>query len=102
MTEQAVWRVVARGILLVFCLLLLVLRIRELQSVIVQLLLAILLAAAITPVVDRLTMARGSRRFKIGRRKRPGRLRARPGGSRRRLTHTWRIHNKQLDAGGQH
>jgi predicted PurR-regulated permease PerM len=66
MTEQAWWRVVARGILLVFTLLLLVLLIRELQTVIVQLLLAILLAAAITPAVDRLTTT-GSLRFKIGR-----------------------------------
>jgi len=68
MTEQALWRVVARGILLVFGLLLLVLLVRELQTVIVQLLLAILLAAAITPAVDRLTpTTAGSRRSKIGR-----------------------------------
>jgi len=54
-TEQAVWRVVARGVFLVFGLILLALLVRELQTVIVQLLLAILLAAAITPLVDRLT-----------------------------------------------
>ena len=55
MTEQGAWRVVARGILLVFGLILLALLVRELQTVIVQLLLAILLAAALSPMVDRLT-----------------------------------------------
>ena len=55
MTEQAAWRIVVRGVLLVFTLALLVLLARELQTVIVQLLLAILLAAAVTPTVDRLT-----------------------------------------------
>ena len=55
MSEQAAWRVVARGILLVFGLGLLALLVRELQTVIVQLLVAILLAAAITPTVDRLS-----------------------------------------------
>ncbi len=55
MTEQAIWRVVWRGILLAFCLVLLALLFRELQSVIVQLLAAILLAAAATPFVDRLS-----------------------------------------------
>jgi len=54
-TEQAAWRVVARGIFLVFALIALALLIRELQTVILQLVLAILLAAAITPLVDRLT-----------------------------------------------
>lgn len=62
MSEQAAWRVVARGIFLVFGLILLALLARELQSVIVQLLLAILLAAAMTPAVDRLT-----RTSRIGR-----------------------------------
>jgi predicted PurR-regulated permease PerM len=56
-TEQAAWRVVARGIVLVFALLVMALLVRELQTVIVQLILAILLATAITPLVDRLTRA---------------------------------------------
>src|SRR4051812_32786454 len=68
MTEQAAWRVVARGILLVFALILIALLARELQTVIVQLLVAILLAATITPSVDRLSRtSAGGRRSKIGR-----------------------------------
>lgn len=67
MTEQATWRVVARGILLVFALILLALLARELQTVIVQLLVAILLAAAITPAVDRLTRPRQGQISKISR-----------------------------------
>src|SRR5215467_6050034 len=69
MTEQAAWRIVVRGVLLVFSLVLLVLLARELQTVIVQLLLAILLAAAVTPTVDRLTQLTlmHSRWSKIGR-----------------------------------
>jgi predicted PurR-regulated permease PerM len=69
MTEQAVWRIVVRGVLLVFALVLLVLLARELQTVIVQLLLAILLAAAVTPTVDRLTQLTlmHSRWSKVGR-----------------------------------
>src|SRR5215471_11214468 len=55
MSEHGAWRVVARGILLVFGLILLALLARELQTVIVQLLVAILLAAAMTPAVDQLT-----------------------------------------------
>jgi predicted PurR-regulated permease PerM len=54
-TEQAIWRVVWRGILFAFGLVLLGLLFRELQTVIVQLLVAILLAAAATPLVDRLS-----------------------------------------------
>ena len=55
MAEGAIWRVVWRGILLAFGLVLLALLFRELQTVIVQLLIAILLAAAATPFVDRLS-----------------------------------------------
>jgi predicted PurR-regulated permease PerM len=49
------WRIAWRGILLFFSLVLLALLARELQSVIVQLLLAVLLAASASPEVDRLT-----------------------------------------------
>jgi hypothetical protein len=69
MTEQAAWRVVWRGILLVFGLLLVALLFRELQTVIVQLLLAILLASAGTPLVDRLSprAPADSHRRRLGR-----------------------------------
>jgi predicted PurR-regulated permease PerM len=66
MTEQAVWRVVWRGIVLAFALILLALLFRELQSVIVQLLLAVLLAAAATPLVDRIS-AEHHQRWRPGR-----------------------------------
>jgi predicted PurR-regulated permease PerM len=55
MNEAAAWRVVGRGILLIAALLILALLVRELRSVIVQFLLAVLLAAAATPIVDGLT-----------------------------------------------
>jgi predicted PurR-regulated permease PerM len=58
MTEQAVWRVVSRAILLVFVIIASALLLRELRDVVVQLLLAILLAAAATPIVDRATAPR--------------------------------------------
>src|ERR1051326_629099 len=58
MTEQAVWRVVSRTILLVFVIIGAALLVRELRDVVVQLLLAILLAAAATPVVDWATAPR--------------------------------------------
>jgi predicted PurR-regulated permease PerM len=68
MTEQAAWRVVVRGICLIFGLILLALLVRELQTVIVQLLLAILLAAAVTPSVDRATRVTATdRRWRVGR-----------------------------------
>jgi predicted PurR-regulated permease PerM len=69
MTEQAIWQVVWRGILLAFGLVLLALLFRELQSVIVQLLVAILLAAAATPLVDKLDPPNrvGGRRWRPGR-----------------------------------
>lgn len=67
MTEQAAWRVVARGILLVFGLIVLALLARELQTVIVQLLVAILLAAAMTPAVDRLARTSRGRASRVGR-----------------------------------
>ena len=70
MTEQAVWRVVWRGIVLAVALVLLALLFRELQSVIVQLLLAVLLAAAATPLVDRISAAHADAE---GLRWRPGR-----------------------------
>jgi predicted PurR-regulated permease PerM len=68
MTEQAAWRVVARGILLIFGLILIALLARELQTVIVQFMVAILIAATINPSVDRLSRTTaGGRRSKIGR-----------------------------------
>jgi predicted PurR-regulated permease PerM len=57
MTEAAAWRVVLRGILLVFGLVVAVFLARQLQSVIVQLLLAVLVAAAATPLVDAVTVS---------------------------------------------
>jgi predicted PurR-regulated permease PerM len=69
MTEAAAWRVVLRGILLVFGLLLAVFLARELQSVIVQFLLAVLVAAATTPLVNALTVSERARcwRWRPGR-----------------------------------
>ena len=64
MTENAAWRVVFRAILLVFGLLLVALLVRELKSVIIQLLLAILLAAAATPVVNALTRVQIAQRWR--------------------------------------
>jgi predicted PurR-regulated permease PerM len=69
MTEAAIWRVVLRGILLVFALLLVLFVARELRSVIVQFLLALLVAAAATPLVNALTVAGRSERSRW----RPGR-----------------------------
>jgi predicted PurR-regulated permease PerM len=54
MTEAAAWRVVARGIVLFFGIVLLGVVVRELRTLIVQVLLAVLLAAAASPVVDAL------------------------------------------------
>jgi predicted PurR-regulated permease PerM len=57
MNEAAAWRVLARAILLITAIIVLALLIRELRSVLVQLLLAVLLAAAATPIVDWLTQS---------------------------------------------
>jgi predicted PurR-regulated permease PerM len=54
-TEPAAWRVLARSVILVFTLLFLVFLIRELKTVVLQLLFAVLLAAAASPVVDAIT-----------------------------------------------
>jgi predicted PurR-regulated permease PerM len=69
MTEAEAWRVVARGVLLFFAIVLLAILVHELQSVIVQLLLAVLLAAAASPLVDALTSPNQAR----SRRWRPAR-----------------------------
>jgi predicted PurR-regulated permease PerM len=61
MTESAAWRVLLRGILLVFAVLFVLFLVRELRSVIVQLLLAVLLAAAATPLVNALTNSTNKR-----------------------------------------
>jgi predicted PurR-regulated permease PerM len=64
MTEAAAWRVLWKTILLVLGLLLVVYLIRELRVVIVQLLLAVLLAAAATPAVNSLTTSDHARRWR--------------------------------------
>jgi predicted PurR-regulated permease PerM len=63
-TESAAWRVVARGIFLVVVLLLLLALIRELKGVLIQLLLAVLIAAALTPIVDSVSKIGESRRWR--------------------------------------
>jgi predicted PurR-regulated permease PerM len=67
MSEAAAWRVLGRGIVLVGAIVLFVLLVRELQSVIVQFLLAVLLAAAATPIVDGLTGSERGRRWRPSR-----------------------------------
>jgi predicted PurR-regulated permease PerM len=69
MSESAAWRVLSRCVLLVFGLLLCVFLISQLRGVIVQLMLALLLAAAASPVVDWLTASRDTARWNW----RPGR-----------------------------
>jgi predicted PurR-regulated permease PerM len=69
MTEAAAWRVVLRGILVVFGLVVAVFVARQLQSVIVQLLLAVLVAAAATPLVNAVTVSERAQRWRW----RPGR-----------------------------
>jgi predicted PurR-regulated permease PerM len=69
MTEAAAWRVVLRGILVVFGLVVAVFLARQLQSVIVQLLLAVLVAAAATPLVNAVTVSERAQRWRW----RPGR-----------------------------
>jgi predicted PurR-regulated permease PerM len=69
MSEAGAWRVVLRGIAVVFVLLLLVFLIRELRAVVIQVMLAVLLAAAANPLVETLT---SSNRL-LGSRWRPGR-----------------------------
>lgn len=58
MTEAAAWRVLLRAIVLVFALLMLVFLFTQLRPVLVQLALAILLAAAANPVVEAMTTSR--------------------------------------------
>ncbi len=55
MSESAAWRVVQRTVLLVFAVVLLVFLLHELRTVVVQLSLAVLLAAAANPFVEALT-----------------------------------------------
>jgi predicted PurR-regulated permease PerM len=69
MTEAAAWRVVVRGILLVFGLLLAAFLAGQLHSLIVQVLLAVLVAAAATPLVNALTVSGRAQRWRW----RPGR-----------------------------
>jgi putative permease len=64
MTEAAAWRVMLRSILLVFSILLAIFLVGELQPVIVQLMLAVLLAAAATPMVNALTVSTPARRWR--------------------------------------
>ena len=74
MTESAAWSVVWRSILLVATLVLLSLLIYQLRSVIIQFLLAVLLAAAATPMVNALTRSERA----LGQRWRPSRGLAAP------------------------
>jgi predicted PurR-regulated permease PerM len=69
MTESAVWRIVLRGVLLTFALIAVALLLGQLQAVLVQLALAILLAAAANPLVDGLSLSAVARRrrFRIAR-----------------------------------
>jgi predicted PurR-regulated permease PerM len=69
MTEDAAWRVVWRGVLLVFALLVLVFLVTQLRPVLVQLALALLIAAAANPLVETITASRATRTWKW----RPGR-----------------------------
>lgn len=62
MTEAAAWRIVVRGIFLVFGILFLVFLLRELRTVVIQMLFAVLLAAAASPIVDALTISEWARR----------------------------------------
>jgi putative permease len=64
MTESAAWRVVWRAILLVFALMLVLFLVRELRAVLVQLALAILLAAAANPIVEALTASERALRWR--------------------------------------
>ncbi len=57
MTEAAAWRVLARGILLAYSVVFVVFLVRELRALIMLLLLAVILAAAVTPLVDAMTEA---------------------------------------------
>jgi predicted PurR-regulated permease PerM len=67
MSEAAAWRVLGRGILLIAAIVLLASLVLELRSVIVQLLLAVLLAATATPIVDGLTRHKGASRWRPNR-----------------------------------
>ncbi len=64
MSESAAWRVVLRGIVLAFALVALGMLLFQLQAVIVQLALAVLLAAAANPLVDGLTVSRMVQRWR--------------------------------------
>jgi predicted PurR-regulated permease PerM len=64
MTESAAWRVVMRAILLVFALMLLFALVRELRAVLLQLALAVLLAAAANPLVEGLTTSAHARQWR--------------------------------------
>ena len=55
MTESAAWRVVSRAILFTIAALILLWLVGQLTSVIVKLVLAVILAAGMKPLVDRLT-----------------------------------------------
>jgi predicted PurR-regulated permease PerM len=64
MTESAAWRVVLRGILFAFALLIAGWLIGELSAVILQLALAVLVAAAANPLVEGLTTSKQSMRWR--------------------------------------
>jgi predicted PurR-regulated permease PerM len=64
MNESAAWRVLARCIFLITTIVLVALLMRELRAVVVQLLLAVLLASAATPIVDWLTQSDRAMRWR--------------------------------------
>jgi predicted PurR-regulated permease PerM len=63
-SESAAWRVVTRGTLFVFGLLFFVWLSVQLRAVVVQVLLAVILAAGMTPLVDRCTTSAEARRWR--------------------------------------
>ncbi len=67
MSEAAAWRIVARGIFLVFALLFAIFLVRELKTVILQLVLASVIAAAASPLVNALTDSVHTRRWHLPR-----------------------------------
>jgi predicted PurR-regulated permease PerM len=57
MTEAGAWRVLARGIVFAYSVIFVVFLVRELRAVVLLLLFAVILAAAATPLVDKMTAA---------------------------------------------
>ena len=64
LTESAIWRVLVRGTLFVFSVLLFVYLAVQLKGVLIQVLLAVILAAGMAPLVDRFTASEQARRWR--------------------------------------